>query len=79
MLRQHPVLTPGPLKPICASEDFGQFLEQFGGFMCFIGIRNEKKGLVYDLHHPRFGIEEDVLGPGAAFFALYADAFLSGG
>jgi len=47
--------------------------------MCFIGIRNEKKGLVYDLHHPRFGIDEDVLGPGAAFFALYADAFLSGG
>lgn len=79
VLGRHPVLTPASLKPICASEDFGMFLEQFGGFMCFIGIRNEKKGLVYDLHHPRFGIDEDVLGPGAAFFALYADAFLNGG
>ena len=62
--------------PICASEDFGFFVEQFGGFMAFIGIRNEDKGLIYTQHHPKFGIDEDVLAKGSAFFTAYALAFL---
>ncbi len=64
-------------EPICASEDFGQYLEAFPGFMCFIGIRNEAKGLVYTHHHPRFDIDEDMLAKGSAFFAAYAQAFLA--
>ncbi|MDI9521449.1 MAG: amidohydrolase [Bacillota bacterium] len=63
--------------PVCASEDFGFFVEQFGGFMAFIGIRNEKKGLIYTQHHPKFGIDEDVLAKGSAFFAAYTRAFLN--
>ena len=62
--------------PICASEDFGFFLRQFDGFMAFIGIRNEQKGLIYTQHHPQFNIDEDVLARGAAFFTAYAQAFL---
>lgn len=66
----------GGLDPLTASENFGLFLQAFGGFMCFIGIRNPKKGLTYAHHHPKFGIDEDVLHKGAAFFASYAQAYL---
>ena len=65
-------------EPIMASEDFGVFLQDFPGFMCYIGIRNEVKGLVHPHHHPQFDVDEDVLAKGAAFFALYAQAFLKG-
>lgn len=75
VLKEHPILEPDPFIPICASENYGFFVEKFGGFMCYIGMRNEEKGLTYTQHHPKFGIDEDVLAKGAAFFALYADAF----
>ncbi len=63
--------------PICASENFGFFLEAFSGFMAFIGMRNEEKGLVYTHHHPKFGIDEDVLAKGSAFFTAYAKDYLN--
>ncbi len=63
-------------EPICASEDYGFYLEKYPGFMCFIGIRNEAKGLIYTQHHPKFDIDEDILAKGAAFFALYALEYL---
>ena len=78
LLKEHPILTPDAFEPICASENFGLYLEQFGGFMCYIGIRNEAKGLIHTQHHPKFDIDEDVLYRGAAFFAQYAEAFLAG-
>lgn len=65
-------------EPICASEDFGSYLEAFPGFMCFIGMHNVEKGLVYTHHHPKFDIDEDVLAKGSAFFASYAESFLNG-
>lgn len=63
-------------EPSCASEDYGFYLEKYPGFMCFIGIRNESKGLIYTQHHPKFDIDEAVLCKGAAFFALYAVEYL---
>ncbi len=78
VLQETGLFEPRGFEPICASEDFGHFLNAFGGFMCFIGIRNEEKGLIYTQHHPKFQIDEDVLHRGAAFFAAYADAFLQG-
>lgn len=64
-----------PFERICASEDFGHYLNAFGGFMCFIGIRNEEKGMTYTQHHPKFQVDEDVLHKGAAFFAAYAKKY----
>jgi len=71
------LFTQDDFEPILASEDFGMYLEAFSGFMCFIGIRNEEKGLVYTQHHPRFDIDEQVLPKGAAFFTAYVKAFLA--
>lgn len=64
-------------EPICASDNYGYYLEKYKGFMCYIGIRNEEKGIVYAQHHPKFDLDEDVLKNGAAFFAQYACDFLN--
>ena len=42
-------------EPICASENFGYYLQKYPGFMAFLGIANEEKGLIYPQHHPKFG------------------------
>lgn len=75
VLAQTGLFMPDPFAPILASENFSLYLQQYPGFMCYIGIRNEEKGLVYTQHHPRFDIDEDVLARGSAFFASYASAF----
>jgi amidohydrolase len=62
---------------ICASENFGLYLKKYKGFMAFIGIRNEEKGLIYEQHHHKFDIDEDVLSKGSEFFAQYAFNFLN--
>lgn len=66
-----------PFEQICASENYGFFMEKYKGFMAFIGIRNEEKGMIYGQHHPKFDIDEDVLAKGAEFFAQYAFEFLN--
>jgi amidohydrolase len=65
-----------PFEPICASENFAFFLEKYKGFMAFLGIKNEGKGLACSHHHPRFDLDEDVLTYGAEFFCRYALRFL---
>lgn len=79
VLKEHPLFEHDAFEPIMASEDFGEYLAAFPGFMCFIGIRNEGKGLVHPHHHPQFDLDEDALAKGAAFFALYTQAFLNDG
>ena len=64
-------------EPICASENYGFFLQKYKGFLAFIGIRNEEKGIVYGQHHPKFDIDEYVLSKGSEFFAQYAHDFLN--
>ncbi len=49
--------------PTTISEDFSFFSEEVPGLYFFIGIRNEKKGIIYPHHHPRFNIDEDMLLP----------------
>jgi amidohydrolase len=46
-------------------EDFSSFLLQVPGCFIAIGSRNEKRGLVYDHHHPRFDVDEASLEMGA--------------
>lgn len=76
LLKHHRLFEHDPFEPIMASEDFGEYLKAFPGFMCYIGIRNAQKGLSYPHHHPRFDVDEEVLAGGAAFFALYTREFL---
>lgn len=76
LLKETKLFKADKFYPICASENYGFFVEQFGGFMAYIGMRNEAKGLTYTQHHPKFGIDEDVLARGSAFFTAYAEAFL---
>ncbi|NLM85250.1 MAG: amidohydrolase [Clostridiales bacterium] len=76
VIRKTGILELGEMPPLMASENFGEFLAAFPGFMCFIGIRNQEKGLVYHHHHPKFDIDEDMLARGSTFFAAYALAFL---
>ena len=76
-VEQHGLFELDPFEPIFASEDFGFYLEKYPGFMAFVGIRNEAKGLVYTQHHPRFDIDESVLAKTAAFFTAFACDYLS--
>ena len=46
-------------------EDFAMFLERVPGAFIAIGSRNEKRGLTYDHHHPRFDVDEESLRIGA--------------
>jgi amidohydrolase len=71
-------LEPDSFEPICASENFAFFLKNYKGFMAFLGIKNESKGLACFHHHPQFDLDEDVLPTGVEFFTRYAFRFLSG-
>lgn len=62
---------------ICASENYGFYMQRYKGFMAFIGIRNEEKGIVHAQHHPKFDIDEGVLSKGSEFFAQYAYDFVN--
>lgn len=42
-------------------EDVGYFLNEISGCFFRLGTRNEEKGLTYDLHHPKFNIDERAL------------------
>ena len=42
-------------------EDVSYFLNEINGCFFRLGTRNEEKGLIYDLHHPKFNIDEESL------------------
>jgi len=42
-------------------EDVSYFLNEIKGCFFRLGTRNEEKGLIYDLHHPKFNIDEESL------------------
>ncbi|MFM8594931.1 MAG: M20 family metallopeptidase [Chloroflexota bacterium] len=45
-------------EPMMGAEDFSYFLEERPGSYFFVGSRNEERGLVWGLHHPKFDIDE---------------------
>ncbi len=55
--------------PSMSSEDFSYFLENIPGSYIFIGTRNEKKGIVNELHSPYFDIDESVLLTGVQVYS----------
>jgi amidohydrolase len=58
-------------------EDFSAFLARVPGCFIAVGSRNESKGLVWDHHHPRFDVDEQVLALGAEIMLRTTRRFLN--
>lgn len=43
------------------SEDFAYYSQVIPACFFRLGVRNEKKGIIYSVHHPKFDIDEDAL------------------
>ncbi len=54
------------------AEDFAFYTTKAPSLFILLGIRNEKKGIIYPHHHPKFDVDEDVLWMGAAIHAALA-------
>ncbi|MFN2324177.1 MAG: M20 family metallopeptidase, partial [Trueperaceae bacterium] len=68
-------LAPGG--PSMGGEDFAYYAERVPGLMARLGVRNEARGLMHPLHHPRFDLDEDALPIGAAVLAGFARRYLA--
>ena len=42
-------------------EDVSYFLNEIPGCFFRLGTKNEEKGMIYDLHHPKFNVDEESL------------------
>lgn len=62
--------------PLMGSEDVSRFLQMAPGTYYFLGMRDEKKGLVYPNHSPRFTVDEDYLKYGALSHVFVAMHFV---
>jgi len=51
-------------------EDFAFYLQQTKGALLTLGIRNESKGIIYPLHHPKFQVDESILWKGTATYSI---------
>lgn len=51
------------------AEDFGFYTQQVPGCFFRLGIRNENKGIIHNVHTPNFDIDEDALQLGAGMMA----------
>lgn len=51
------------------AEDFGFYAKEIPGCFLRLGVRNEEKGIVHNVHTPRFNIDETALETGAGFMA----------
>jgi amidohydrolase len=55
-----------------ASEDFSFYSQKIPVSFFRIGVRNEEKGIVYGVHHPKFNIDNDALLIGMEAMSLFA-------
>jgi len=65
--------------PSMGAEDFYEFSDNYRipVAMFWLGIRNEKKGIIYPGHNPRYDIDEDALPLGCAILSLTALRYLT--
>ncbi|WP_324735340.1 amidohydrolase [Thermococcus sp. SY098] len=70
-------MSVGEVAKSMGAEDFAYYLQKVPGMFIPLGIRNEKKGIVYPHHHPRFDVDEDVLYLGTALEVALAFEFLN--
>lgn len=62
------VFTPvSNITPSMGAEDFGVFAATVPGVFLLLGVGNEEVGSVYEPHHPRFAIDEEVFRSAPAF------------
>jgi len=52
------------------SEDFAFYSQEIPTCFVRLGVRNEEKGIVFGVHHPRFDIDPDALKTGMQILAL---------
>ena len=57
-------------------EDFSAFLAEVPGCFIAVGSRNERRGLTWDHHHPRFDVDESCLELGVEVLLKTARKFL---
>jgi amidohydrolase len=63
-------------QPTMNSEDFAFYTERVPAAMAWIGVRNAEQGFVHSLHHPRFGVDERVIGIGVPLLLATAERLL---
>ncbi|AFN03390.1 amidohydrolase [Pyrococcus furiosus DSM 3638] len=68
-------LKVGEVKKTLGGEDFAFYLQRVPGAFIALGIRNEKKGIIYPHHNPRFDVDEDILPLGTALEVALAFNF----
>jgi amidohydrolase len=55
-----------------SAEDFAYFSQSVPSCFFRLGVRNEKKGITFPVHHPRFDADEQAVKFGAESLALFA-------
>jgi IAA-amino acid hydrolase len=58
--------------PIMGGEDFAYYTEMIPGCFVGLGVRNEEIGAEFNVHHPRFKVDEDALPIGSALHVAFA-------
>lgn len=51
------------------AEDFGYYTQKIPGCFFRLGVRNEEKGIIHNVHTPRFNIDEDAIATGIGVMA----------
>jgi amidohydrolase len=64
-------------QPSMGGEDMSLYLERVPGCFAFVGLRNEKRGIVHPHHHPRFDMDERCLAVGTDLMLEFTRRFLS--
>jgi len=65
-------LGPGGVVPVkypsMSAEDFSYFAMERPGTYLYIGTRNEAKGIIHELHHPAFDLDEELFKVGVKVY-----------
>jgi hippurate hydrolase len=51
------------------AEDFGYYTQEIPGCFYRLGVRNEARGIVHNVHTPRFDADEAAIAQGVAMMA----------
>ena len=65
------------LEPRMTAEDFSYFANEVPSCLYRLGIRNEKKGIISNLHSSTFDVDESCLKTGMGLMAFLAFQILS--
>ncbi len=65
------------MRPIMGGEDFSAYQQVTPGTFLFVGAGNEKRGITYPHHHPRFTVDEEALEDGIKMFVHAAFRLLN--